>query len=185
MQGLLVRKLADKSDGERIEVPILEQLELANGETVQVLTGRSKLVNPNTPGVEHEAWPSAGVRLESAPDETRLPTSFVDNAVSEGWAERVNEKLVRRPAGPADRTTASWHIFMQCDAIIFHTVDGDVRYKVVHQPDKYADDSAVDGRGAQVTENTHDSSTPVTHDIYSAGETRVDWFYGVEKEDQS
>jgi hypothetical protein len=170
MEGLQIRILADKSEGERITVPVLETVTLRNGESVQVPTGQTKLVNPDTPGVDHEPWPSAGVKLVSAPDECEIPTTTVDRGVQQGWIEMVDERLVRRPAGPADNPTRSWHYFNQCNALIFKTVDGDVTYKVVHQPDKYADFG--------------EDSEPVTDEVYSYGNTRVDWFYGVRKEAQ-
>lgn len=167
MEGMQIRKLADKSEGERITVPVLETVELRNGEIVQVSTGRVKLVNPDTPGVEHEPWPTAGVKLEVAPDECRLATTVVDRGVEEGWIELVNDQLVRRPAGPAENPTRSWHYFNHCTQIIFHTVDGDVEYDVIYQPDKYVD--------------SDDPTESVTDERYAAGETRVDWFYTVRK----
>jgi hypothetical protein len=49
--------------------------------------------------------------------------------------------------------------------VVFHFLDGDVRYEVTHQPDKYADPG--------------DDETPVTEKVYKAGKTRVDHFYGL------
>lgn len=171
MEGLKIRKLADKSEGERVTVPVLETVELRNGEEVQVATGQVKLVNPDTPGTDHEPWPSAGIQLEVAPDETKIPTTVVDRGVEEGYIEAINPQFIRRPAGPADNPTRAWHYFMHCESLIFKTVDGDVEYVVVHQPDKYVD--------------SNDDSESVTDSIYRAGDTRVDWYYGVRKEVQS
>jgi hypothetical protein len=168
MEGLKIRKLADKSEGERITVPVLETVELRNGEKVQVHTGQVKLVNPDTPGVDHEPWPLAGVKLEIAPDECRLSTSFVDRGINEGWLEGFGESLIRRPAGPADNPTRAWHYFTHYDELVFHTVDGDVTYRVTRQPDKYV-------------EGDETGVMSVTDEFYRSGETQVDHFYAVEK----
>jgi hypothetical protein len=181
MEGLKIRKLADKSEGERVIVPVLETVTLRNGEEVQVATGQVKLVNPDTPGTDHEPWPSAGIQLEVAPDEARIPTTTVDRGINEGWIEAENAEFLRRPAGPADNPTRAWHYFMHCTGLTFKTVDGDVYYEVTHNPDKYANNSQVDERGQVVRANEHDDETPVTDEMYRAGETSVDWFYGVKK----
>ena len=129
-------------------------------------------MNPNSPGTHHEPWPFAGIHLEQAPDETALSVSYVDAAVQEGWMERVGERLVRRPAGPPDRPTRAFHTLVQCDALIIHTDEGDVKYWVTHQPDKYADDG----------EDSYDDDTLVDQSIYNSGNTRVDHFYGLQKD---
>ncbi len=167
MEGLKIRKLADKSEGERITVPVLETVELRNGESIQIPTGQVKLVNPDTPGVDHEPWPFAGVKLEQAPDECGIPSTVVERGIHEGWITGTGEKMVRRPAGPADNPTRAWHYFVHYTELVFHTVDGDVVYSVTHQPDKYADFG--------------DDDEQVTEALYRSGETRVDWFYGIQK----
>jgi len=155
---LAVRKLADRSIGERVV-------------RYDPVTGEKKLVNPATPGDQHEPWPLLGVRIEGElPDETRVSTRWVAGGVAEGWLELVNEQVVHRPSGPPDdlwRTPP--HTFRQADAIIIKTVDGPVTYRVIHQPDKYVDDAKPDAR--------------VTPEIYAAGQTRVDHFYDLELED--
>jgi len=174
MPGLQIRKVADKSTGSR--VPMWDPH-----------TGEKKLVNPDTPGADHEAWPLAGVLLEQAPDEAGVSTTLVAQGIAEGWLTGVNGRPVVRPAG---RTQSDWisgqtgtpHVFIHYDALVFHTLDGDVTYRVTHQPDKYADSGSVNARGQVITENEHDDDTPVTPDLYAAGETRVDWFYGIVKE---
>lgn len=168
MEGLKIRKLADKSEGERVVVPVLETVTLRNGEEVQVATGQTKLVNPDTPGTDHEPWPSAGIQLEVAPDECKIPTSVVDRGIQEGWITANGENLIRRPAGPADNPTRAWHYFVHYGQLVFHTVDGDVTYNVTRQPDKY-----VEGDEPGVME--------VTDELYAEGATQVDWHYGVEK----
>jgi len=71
------------------------------------------------------------------------------------------------------------HVFSHYTYLTFHMVDGDYRYKVVHQPDKYADYS-VATHPDQVEAFEGDDTTPVTDEVYDAGATRVDWFYGLE-----
>lgn len=167
---LTVRKLADRSTGERLRVPITQPVELADGTVVQVETGQVKLVNPATPGDAHESWPLAGIQVVDAPDECTVGARWVTRGVAEGWIELEGARLVTRPAGPAHDPTASTHQFVHADALVIHSVDGDVRYRVTHQPDKYADHEEAD------------DETPVTSEAYAAGGTRVDHFYGLERE---
>jgi len=164
MFGMMqVRKVADRSSGERLRVPVLTPVTLGDGTVVQVETGRVKLVNPDTPGDAHESWPLLGVELVDPPHECSVPTGWVDRGVVEGWIEQVNARAVGRPAGPADEPASVIHRFTHADQLVFHTLDGEFVYDVTHQPDKYA----VDG----------DDDTPVTDEVYAAGATRVDWFY--------
>lgn len=165
MAILAFRKLADKTSGRRITRYHPE-------------TGAKMLVNPDTPGEEHEPWPLLGVRIVDVngsdtdpPQRTAIDVGRVEAGMAEGWIERVGARPVVRPAGAqqdiwTSGTTGTPHTFIHADYIIFKTVDGDVRYRVVHQPDKYAADG--------------DDETPVSPELYAAGETRVDWFYGLE-----
>lgn len=159
---LTVRKLADTSTGTRVT-------------RFDPVTGEKKLVNPATPGDDHEPWPLAGIRIEGdAPRTTRVPTSWVSNGIAERWIEGVNGRPVVRPAGPTpdvwnSSQTGAPHLFMHYDALVLKTVDGDVRYRVVHQPDKYTDGD--------------DPAEPATAEAYAQGRTRVDWFYDLELED--
>jgi len=171
LEGLAIRRHADTSGQERVVRYDPE-------------TGAKRLVNPATPGDDHEPWPLLGITLEAAPELTTLPTQLVAQGTSEGWLTAENQRPVVRPAGPTQDVLASSHtgqphVFVHCDRIVFHTLDGDVAYRVVHQPDKYADgtqanDGPIDG--------SYDDDTPVTPELYAAGATRVDHFYGLEKE---
>lgn len=112
-----------------------------------------------------------GIRLEDAPEQTLIPTRYVDQAVAEGWMRRINERPVVRPAGPTqDILNSSFngspHLFIHCDTIIIYTVDGDYHYVVQHQPDKYV--------------ASGDDESIVSPEVYAAGDTRVDHFYAVE-----
>jgi hypothetical protein len=161
---LKIRKLADKSTGERIV-------------KFDPNTGEKKLVNPATPGEEHEPWPLAGVRFEGdAPQSTVVPVKYVDQAVREGWMQRVNERAVVRPAGRAmdewSGVQGSPHTFIQCDEIVIKTVDGDFRYRVVVQPDKYV-----------AAQNGIDVDKKVTPKLYESGKTAVVHDYTLERID--
>lgn len=128
-QILELRRLADKSEGQRV-VRFDEE------------TGERKLVNPATPGNDHEPWPTAGITIinpDGPPQLTTISTDYVNQLVADGLVERKGEHAVTRPAGPYH---APWsvppHTFIQCDYITFRdSYRGDVIYKVVQQPDKY------------------------------------------------
>jgi hypothetical protein len=115
------------------------------------------------------SWPLAGLKVTSAPALARIPTSFVDRGRNAGWITVEGEQVYHRPGGPPSNPFAITHTFKHVDVIVLHDIDGDVRYRVTHQPDKYADNAPDD--------------EPVTDDIYAAGETRVDWFYDATLED--
>jgi hypothetical protein len=121
------------------------------------------------PATGEPAWPIRGLQIEGKPPKAcRLPTSFVDKGVTRGYVRLEGERVEHRPGGPPADLWRVTHTFRHADAIVLDTVDGEVRYRVVHQPDKY-----VDGGGDE---------DEVTPDIYADGATRVDWFYDVELE---
>lgn len=123
--------------------------------------------NPSTG--EQEPWPLAGMQVTCAPRLARIPTSWVDRGRNEGWITVEGEVVHHRPGGPPSNLFAVVHTFKHVDAIVLHSVDGDVRYRVTHQPDKYVEGGSDD--------------EPVTDELYAAGATRVDWFYDAELED--
>jgi hypothetical protein len=130
---LVIRKLADKSEGRRVQKYEVS----ADGQSVV-----PKLVNPDTPGEDHEPWPFAGIRVEGeVPAKTAVNPSFVTRGISEGWLSAENQRVVHKPAGPPDNEWASTHTFVQYETITLHTVDGDVVYNVVRNPDKDDDGS--------------------------------------------
>ncbi len=152
---LTVRKLADKSEGERVV-------------KYDPDTGVKRLVNPATPGDHHEPWPLAGVEVLDAPEVCSVPTGWVNRAVAEGWATLEGPRLATRPGGPAGDPLAVTHQFIHADHLVIHSVDGDVRYRVVGQPDKYVTGGGPDDQ--------------VTREDYAAGNTEVRWFYALERE---
>lgn len=144
LRGLLLRKLADRSNPAALAADL--------------------------PGAPPGTWPTAGVELLDAPDLTRISTKLVSAGITEGWITSEGDRAVMRPGGPpndrhrVDLDKGIPHVFTHRDTL---TICG-VRYRVTHQPDKYADPGEDD--------------TPVTDEVYEAGETRVDHFYGLERE---
>lgn len=115
-----------------------------------------------------QSWPLLGIELEDPPDTCRVPTAWVNKAVAEGWVTLEAPTVVMRPAGPGGDPTANVHQFIHADTLVVHTLDGDVRYRVVRQPDKYVAGGADD--------------EPVTAEVYAAGDTQVDHWYELERE---
>jgi hypothetical protein len=141
IEPLSVKKLADKTDGERVT-------------RFDPETGQPK------------PWPFAGLEIIGDPPErTQVASKFVTRGQAEGWIEVINPRMVHRPGGPPEEPWRVTHTFMQADAIVFKCVEGDVRYEVVHQPDKYDD------------QKDSDDETLVTDESYAAGQTRIDWFF--------
>lgn len=128
------------------------------------VTGAKYLANPANPHPETgepqpEPWPLLGVRIESEVEATcELPMSTVTAGQAEGWLKLEGDRLAYAPAGPPTDPWRERHTFLNCDALTFDTVDGPVRYRVTHQPGKYDDEA-------------------------EPGGTRVDWFFGLELED--
>lgn len=164
--GLKMRKLADRTTENR-EV----KLRIPAGTAVSDETGallvdpgqvQKILVNPATPGFDHEPWPSAGIELIDPPKHLRIGTGKVSQGRAEGWLTVEGESVVHRPGGPREEPWRVTHTFAQVDALVFHTVHGDVRYRVVGNPDKWPAEK-IDG------------------DLGFGGEVR--WYYDAELED--
>jgi hypothetical protein len=105
-----------------------------------------------------------------------MTTQQVVQGQIEGWLSTAGARVVVRPAGPAENPTLLNHTFTHYDTLTIHTLDGDVEFKVTHQPDKYADYAEASDPDA-VKEFKGDDKTPVTDEMYAAGATRVDHFY--------
>lgn len=100
-----------------------------------------------------------------APKRLRLPSDYV---MREPWIEIVNPRPVLKPSGPPSNPWGGQqgpHNFVHIDEFVLHMVDGDYRYRVVHQPDKYDTPEHVDGAVETPCDTPGD---PTTH---------VDWFY--------
>lgn len=142
--------------------------------------------------MEHpDKWPLAGIDLvdqggKSAdpPSECRVPTSLVDKGRAEGWIEVEGEQVHHRPGGPPDDLWRVTHTFKHYDAIVLKTHDGrdDVRYKVLHQPDKYLDTTEYTDLEPTPHTTAKEDAASVTDEHYAAGHTRVDWFYDLKLE---
>jgi hypothetical protein len=119
---------------------------------------------------EDGAWPLSHVSLVGEPPETcQVPQDYALAARAEGWLTMEEDSTVYRPSAPRDQPTSQPpHVFVHCKAIVIHTPDRAIRYKVVRQPDKYAADG--------------DERTKVTDKMYDAGETVVDKHYDLELE---
>lgn len=148
MSILAIRKLADKTSSERVV-------------RFDPETGERKLVNPHTVGNAHEPWPLKGVvfcdpngMMTDPPQETAISTTKVDEGQTEGWLTRENPRVVNKPGGPEDNPLLKVHTFIHADTLVFHTLDGDVRYTVVKQPDK-VDDEVTWYYGLQLEETTN------------------------------
>jgi hypothetical protein len=123
MPVLEVRLLADKSSGTRVTM-------------FDPVTGEKKLVNPETPGNDHEAWPLAGMELKEAVEHPVVPMSWVRRGVREGWIEVEGEVIVHAPGGPENDPWATTHTFYQADQIVLKTTTGKVLYDVLRSPGK-------------------------------------------------
>lgn len=150
MQMLVVRKLADTSQGERVA-------------RFDPDTGEKKLVNPLTPGDDHEPWPLAGVEfVGDPPKETTVSTGWVDAGRIDGWIVMEGQRPVVRPGGPSedpyrvDPDKGIPHTFIHADTIVVKTVQGDVRYRVTRNPDKWHD-------GPEGTDAVGDPNAVVEH----------------------
>lgn len=141
------------------------------------------------PGAPPGTWPFAGIEFVDTfqkavdpPAATRVAEGFVQRGIAAGWLTGEGHRYVVRPAGTAAAPHAPTpaapgpHVFHHYDALVFHTTGGDVRYRVTHQPDKYAD-YAEATYPDRVPGFDGDDDTPVTDEVYAAGATRVDWFY--------
>lgn len=138
-QPLAIRKLADRTSAERAV-------------RFDPETGEKFLYDPTTPGFDPEPWPLLGVRVEGgAPKHTVVSTTWVARARAEGWATLEGEEVVHRPGGPRENPWAVTHTFVHGKALVLHTVDGDVRYRIVTNPDKWPADKDGDlGFGGEV-----------------------------------
>jgi len=136
--GLRIRKLADKSAGERLKRYDPE-------------TGESYLLNPATG--RREGWPLLGIVPDGdLPKHAIIPTSFVELGIKDGWITVEGSRAVQRPGGPPgdpwqiDPAKGIPHVFRHVDAITLGFTGGDARYLVTQQPDKYHDGPAGEDR---------------------------------------
>lgn len=142
---------------------------------------------------EGQPWPCAGVEiLGDPPDEVTLPMSFIRRHMDAPWLEVVGAEWVERPSRPGPTQHGGVlavapshrspdgpapHMFMQAERFIFDTVNhGRIEYRVVAQPDKYADYEEA-SYPDKIKKFKANAKTKVTPEMYAAGATRVDNFY--------
>ena len=128
--SLQVRKLADTSVGERVTRydPETGAAYLADPETWDRDDPETWVASP---------WPFAGLQVIDAPKTCQVPTSWVALGLAEGWLSLENARRVHRSGGPAANPWAVTHSFVHGDALVLHAVDGDVRYRISENPDKW------------------------------------------------
>jgi hypothetical protein len=171
VRGLRVRRLADKSKGTRIKL-------------TDPHSGETHLMNPANSKVE--SWPDMGWIIESdAHKFTNIPVKTVREWVKKGFAVLKGERLIHAPGGSVEDPWKATHTFVNADAIVLKCVDGEVTYKVIHQPGKY--DLNIDLTGTpkgNVRSGRFDvSEKHQTLDAIQKGaKSRVDWFFGCELE---
>lgn len=158
---LTIRKLADRSEGERVTVfdPLTGEKHLLEPGAVEELFAAAADVTRFSARLRdlHAPWPFAGIAIEGTPPKvTTASTTFVSKGVDEGWITLEGERMAHRPGGPAQKPWAVTHSFLHADAVVIHTVNGDVRYRVTEQPDKYHD-------GPEGTDAIGDPSADVRH----------------------
>lgn len=140
---LVIRKLADTSVGDRVRAFLVPLNALVVDEEKQVALIYPEhldriLFNPETPDLEHEGWPLAGVEFAGdIPVRTSTSQNYLKQAEAEGWVTLYGKKVVHRPGGPQHDPWSTTHTFVQCERVVFHTVDGDITYRVVENPDKW------------------------------------------------
>ena len=160
--GFRARIHADRTDGERVKRYDPE-------------TGEGYLADPSTWRRDDPAtwvekpWPATAIELiDGAPASAQTTLQWIRKRQAEGLVVVEGERPEHRPGGPPDDLWRVTHTFIHIDALVLKTTDGDVRYRVVRQPDKYVAGGA--------------DEDLVTPDIYAAGETDVAWFYLLELE---
>ncbi len=132
-------------------------------------TGERRLVNPATPGDEHEAWPLLGaVFCDDTGEQIEAPETLLVQqkyARDASFIELVTATSKSVPAGTAaDPYSKEPHVFVQCKELVFHMLDGDHRYRVLKNPGKY------------------DSATNIEVDSAADPTTYVTWDYELKLE---
>jgi hypothetical protein len=154
MANFAIRKLADR-ESERVKLfdPLTGEVALYTSKDAETLVPLLQEALTKA-GVSPTPRPLRGVQIEDKPPKrAKLPTGFVANGISEGWIEAEGEgELVVRSSGPRENPFGpAPHTFIHYDALIFKTVDGDVRYEVVENPDKWPEEKdGVAGFGGEV-----------------------------------
>jgi hypothetical protein len=130
---LQIIKHADTSSGRRVS-KIVQVDELEDGSPVY----EKRLVNPDTPGDDHEPWPLDRVELVGdAPKDHNFADSFVARASQDGYLEFTKPRVV---STEVDGKAYERNPVVTGDEIVLHLASGDLRYKVVEHPGRYRED---------------------------------------------
>lgn len=106
----------------------------------------------------------AGLRILGHRDYVKLATKTVQKGIEEGWITADDGfNAVYRPGGPKHDPWRVTHTFMHYPTLTIHTLDGNYKYDVVYQPDKYH------------------QQKPGT-DVAGDPTARVDWFYLLDRQ---
>lgn len=153
MANLRLRKLADSSEPRvRLTHPVSGEAALYTEEdAAQIMAALSGIFAEVSPTPR----PFAGLQIEEVLDEVTLSEGLVAQGRAEGWITTDPETDANREirtSGPKDNPWGSPpHVFLHYDRITFHTVDGDVVYAVVENPDKWPEQKDGDaGFGGEV-----------------------------------
>lgn len=85
------------------------------------------------------------------PKRTLVSHSSLREWRARGIVSTEGSRIVVRSGGPPEDPWREAHTFEHLDRVTFHTVDGDVRYDVVANPDKWPDSKDGDtGFGGEV-----------------------------------
>lgn len=140
------------------------------GFRLQKLAGPQKFdVNTGEP-VEREF---AGIRVlghplhdEDIPSHVKVPVTTIDRGVAEGWITTEGDTPHHYAGGNTENPWGTVHTVVHRDSFTIHDVEGDLTYKITHQPGKR------NGKGEL------DETDAVAGDQ----DATVDWFYLAELE---
>ena len=139
---LELRKVADKSKGDRVTLQVAPPEETLEDGRVVIDPSRieQRLVNPETPGFDHEPWPLKHVELVGdAPDKHNFSDTVVAKYMQDGFLTIKNMRLA---------TTENYerNPVITGDEFVLDLRGGKLRYKILQHPGRYND-----GDGEYVT----------------------------------
>ncbi len=145
---LQIRKVADRSEGERNTVLVFkpEEGEVLDDGTVLVDPSRveQRLVNPATEGYDHEPWPLSHAELiGDAPEKHNFSDTVLAQYLQDDIAELKNPRLANTSV---NGTAYSRNPVLTGDEIVLKLKGKKLRYKVLEHPGRYQDDSEASGQ---------------------------------------
>lgn len=124
------------------------------------------------------SWPVKGFLIENPelPPKMGISTTAVQSYRDKGLITVEGERVVNYPGGTLQDPWKKTHTVHEIDCLVFHTLNGVVRYKVVRQPGKYA-------LSSDTAEESVDFSDPFTIEALKDGaKSVVLWDYRCELE---